>query len=113
MHYWNSEDESEGVFHPKEEDNFCFNFQFTVGEGGVDFGDSYQILICTPKWIMENERDKEIINMRHRLIVFEYNLEKIVSYVKKYIARCSGQNYDEIAPKIGRLGFWEFEDYQP
>jgi len=103
IHYWNSEDETDKPFFPKENDNFCINFQFLVGEKGKEGTEYFQVLICTPKWMLENEKDKKIISGHHRLIVFEYNQNDIVNYLKRYLANCSGNDWNEIIHKINNI----------
>jgi hypothetical protein len=31
--------------------------------------------------------------------------------IRKFIERSSGESWDEVALKVARIGFWEFEDY--
>ncbi|WP_321306157.1 Imm8 family immunity protein [Marinifilum fragile] len=113
IHYWNSEDEVDRPFFPKEKDNFCINFQFLVGEKGKEGTEYFQVLICTPKWILKNEKDKKIISSRHRLIVFEYDQKSIVNYIKHYLSNINEDTWDAVVKKIERIAKSEYEDYIP
>jgi hypothetical protein len=33
--------------------------------------------------------------------------------MRRLVERCSGATWQEIAVKVSRIGYWEFEDYQP
>ena len=95
-------------YYPQEGDNFCFLLQAMIGPKDVDIAESFDIEVCTPKWLLKNIKEKEVLNGRHRLIVSEYNYKTIINYIEK----CNGNNWDEIALKLSRLGHWEFEDYR-
>lgn len=70
----------------------------------------YQILVCTPSWIAKEYQSHGAVWGRHMLIVFEYDQKHIQGEIEKYVARCTGKSFWEIAQKIARVGAWEFED---
>jgi hypothetical protein len=43
--------------------------------------------------------------------VKEYDFPALKSFVEGYCLNCSGETWQEVAEKLGRLGKWEFEDY--
>jgi hypothetical protein len=49
----------------------------------------------------------------HHLIVFDFNLQRIENKIARYCEHCTGENWQEIARKLNRIGRWEFEDYIP
>ena len=98
---------------PDEEDNFCFYLQANIGVEGRDGGDIFGFSVCTPKWILENRSKDQIFFMRDTIIVFEYDIERVKSVIKNLCDRTFGENWLEIAEKLKRFGYWEFEDYDP
>lgn len=104
-------------FYPDDPEKFCFLLELEIGIENEKGADLFGIVVVTPKWLLETytnplfPKDKILIG-RHYLIVFEYNFEKIINFIKNYIENCAGDSWDEIAEKIGRIGHWEFEDYQ-
>jgi len=42
-----------------------------------------------------------------------FDLATIRGTITKFVERCSGQSWNEVAAKINRIAAWEFEDYQP
>lgn len=92
-------------------ESFCFLLQALVGPEGGNGEESFDIEICTPKWLLENHGKHDVVFGRHRLIVFEYSYNLIINTIEKFIDSCSGNSWEEVAEKIGRLGKWEFEDY--
>lgn len=99
-------------YFPEDETTFAFLMQIIVGIKGEKGGDSFNIEVCTPKWLLENNNSDDIIFGRHKLIVFEYNIERIIKLITKHCESCEGNNWEEIANKIARIALWEFEDYQ-
>jgi hypothetical protein len=49
---------------------------------------------------------------RHHLIVVAYDFEFIRRTLDTFVERCSGDTWQQIAAKLSRIGYWEFEDYQ-
>jgi len=49
---------------------------------------------------------------RHRLIVHEHNFLPLRQIIEKLVRSCSGKTSQEIAEKVGRIGYWEFEEYE-
>ncbi|PKL85064.1 MAG: hypothetical protein CVV22_10000 [Ignavibacteriae bacterium HGW-Ignavibacteriae-1] len=97
---------------PVTNDNFCILARLIVGEAKLGGEESFDITICTPKWLISNHDDSDIIIGRHYLIVFEYNYQRIFSKLKTLVETTRGDTWDEIGSKIGRIGRWEFEDYK-
>ncbi|MHB0935257.1 MAG: immunity 8 family protein [Armatimonadota bacterium] len=101
------------AFTPSESDCFGFLLQVLVGPENESGEESFGVVVVTPKWLQSQHRVEDIIIGRHYLIVFEYNYQRITEFIASFVSRCSGSSWDEIANKVGRLGMWEFEDYQP
>lgn len=98
-------------FFPSESDDFGFLLQIMVAPEGVDGEESFDVEVCTPKWLEKTHSQAPIISGRHLLIVREYNYHKILNFIKEYLSDCSGKDWLAVAEKISRLGKWEFEDY--
>lgn len=99
-------------FQPDEPEKFGFLLQVMVGPKDQTGEESFDIEICTPKWLMERYRKEDVIPGRHRLIIFEYNYQRLVQFIRDYCERWEGKSWEELAEKISRLGHWEFEDYK-
>ncbi len=99
-------------FEPEIPDEFCFLLQIMVGEKDQEGEESFDAMVCTPKWLLKNNEKDKIIYGRHYLIVFEYNFSKISSALKQLVESSDFENWDDVGEKIGRIGKWEFEDYQ-
>ena len=83
-----------------------------IGPKGLEGEESFDIQVCTPKWLSEHHEGTDILLGRHHLIMFEYSYERLVDYISAFCSECSGQTWQEVAAKLSRLGRWEFEDYR-
>ena len=98
-------------YQPESPDKFGFLLQAMVGPKGGDCEESFDIEVCTPKWLEEAYGTDDVLIGRHRLIVQEYSYPRIINAIKGFLKGCSGENWKEVAEKVSRLGKWEFEDY--
>ncbi len=99
-------------YYPEIEDNFCFYIEISVGVKNEKGAEQFGLTVCTPKWLLENKKEDEIIFGKNYLIVFEYNYQKMYSKIKFYIDKLDGNSWEELALKVSRIGYWEFEDYK-
>ena len=101
-----------GKYTPDIFDNFCILFRAMVGPKDGLGEESFDIQVCTPAWLLSTLKKSDVIPGRHFLIVLEYDFECIMNKIKEMIESLSGNNWEELAQKFGRIGYWEFEDYQ-
>ena len=99
-------------YYPENPDSFAFLLQAMIGIKGEDGEDTFDIEVCTPEWLKSNYSKDEVLIVRHMMIVFEYDFERIKQRIKKYCDGTSGKTWEEIAEKLSRIGHWEFEDYE-
>lgn len=99
-------------YRPEDSESFCFLLQAFVGPKGEEGEESFDIEVCTPKWLATHFDSDEVTIGQHYLIVREFNYKKISSAIEKFLNHCSGEDWKEVAGKVSRLGRWEFEDYQ-
>ncbi len=96
---------------PEDPEKFCILFRAVVGLSDTDGEESFDIQVCTPQWFLSTMKKDDVIPGRHFLIVLTYNFERIYSKIKDFIESCNGSSWNEIAEKVSRIGYWEFEDY--
>ena len=100
------------TYRPTHEKSFSFLLTVKVGSKGANGGDLFYIDICTPQWLMDNHNLGEVILGKHKLIVFEFDMQRILKQIKALFDGCDGKDWNEIAIKLSRIGHWEFEDYR-
>ena len=96
-----------------ESQDFAIQLQTVVGPKGSPGEESFDVTLCTPGWVELQTQSQGIVSGHHLLIVAYYSYDLIYQYISKYLATCTGNTWQEVATKISRLGYWEFEDYNP
>jgi hypothetical protein len=81
-----------------------------VGEDDVD--ESFDTVVCTPSWLSTRLGSTDIELGRHYTFVKQYDFVALTRFIEDFAAQCVGTTWDEVALRLGRLGKWEFEDYQ-
>jgi hypothetical protein len=100
------------TYRPIDEKSFSFLLTVAVGPKDTMEEELFDIEVCTPQWLMENHNLREIVLGKHKLIVFEFNMQGILEKINDLFGRCNGKDWNEIAIKLSRIGHWEFEDYR-
>lgn len=101
------------AYHPDDLNSFSCTLQLLVGTHNQDSGESFQLTLCTPQWLVEHYTEDDIVIGKNLLIVFDFNYPRIVQWLNRYIERCIGDSWADVAKKISYIGSWEFEDYRP
>ena len=105
-------EEPETYLSPDPSDD-SFWLRMLVGAADSPGKESFDVLVCTPAWLARTVAEEGPQIGRHRLIVQSLDLGKVEEFLRRQIERLEAPTWDELAAKIARLGYWEFEDYQP
>jgi len=95
---------------PDDPEKFGLWIEFGIGPSDAAGSDDYRVLVCTPDWLRDTVWEPRW--GRHMLIVRMYDRSAIEKCVQDYVAKCTGADWADIAEKIARNLFWEFEDFQ-
>ena len=83
-----------------------------AGPEGGPGEESFDVEVVTPKWLARMAASGPISG-RHMLIVTRYEPDVISDWLHAAVHACSGSSWEEVGPKVARIGHWEFEDYDP
>ena len=100
-------------YSPADPSYFSFLLQAMFGPEGGEGEESFDILVCTPRWLAADVERKGVVDGRHHLVVSKFDLAQIRSFLVAYAKNCASKSWPEAATKLSRLGKWEFEDYKP
>lgn len=101
---------------PSEPAGFCIHVRLIAGPVGAPGEESFDITVCTAEWLAAAVvKQGGILDARHHVVVDVESFSKPVleSWLRKRVSAVAGASWTEVAEKLGRLGFWEFEDYTP
>lgn len=98
---------------PKDESNFGFLLELSIGSNDSNGADIFQLMVCTPDWFKSEYKDQLAVWGYSFLFVFKYDIPAIKTFITKHIEKKYGNDWPSIAVKIDRYAMWEFQDYQP
>ena len=98
---------------PPDAERFCVSVRAMVGPEAGKGEESFDINVCTPKWVAEICQAQGFLVGRHYLIVDRYDVAYLRELITKLIQQFEGNSWRDVAEKVGRIGLWEFEDYKP
>ncbi len=98
---------------PQDPEHFCISVRAMVGPEGGEGEESFDINVCTPKWLEEACQREGFVVGRHYLMVPRYDVAHLKEVIAGLVEKCEGNSWQEVAERVGRIGYWEFEDYKP
>lgn len=90
---------------------FAVPIRIIVGPDGLPGEESFDLVVCSGEWLAEQAQAHGVVDARHHLIVTGFDWCRIQSYLERRVVQCQGDTWSEVATKLARLGYWEFEDY--
>jgi hypothetical protein len=111
IYTWEMDDLERNI--PEDVENFCILVRVIVGARGTEGEESFDINVCTPKWLEEQVKREGFVLGTHRLFVKTYDSAQIKKLITKFVERYSADSWRDLAEKISHIGHWEFEDYKP
>jgi Immunity protein 8 len=97
---------------PEDAKNFGCTFGLKIGPHNSEGEELFYVTACTPSWLAKACAKDGFVWGRHHLVVQEFDLAAIRSAITKFVERCSGESWKEVAAKVNRIAAWEFEDYE-
>ena len=98
---------------PAEPASFSFWVRLIVGPKDGPGEESFDLTVCSPEWLAVRCRQQGIVDGRHHLVVNadDFDQRQLRSWLESRVRQLQGGSWSEIGEKLGRLGHWEFEDY--
>jgi hypothetical protein len=95
---------------------FSLRARMIVGPPDTPGEESFDLTVCTPEWLSAACRQAGgILNPRHHLVVTfeEFDQTALKTWLSARVQEVEAETWTEIGERLGRLGYWEFEDYRP
>jgi Immunity protein 8 len=92
---------------PPEPEAFAVPLVLEVGPLGLRGRERFELLVVTPAWLLQRHGRKGAVVGRGKLLVFEWNLERIRAFLARKVEACSGATWPEVARKVARIAEWE------
>jgi hypothetical protein len=100
-------------YQPADPGDVGFLLTLYVGPADGPGEESFDLIVCTPRWLTRKARERGPIAGRHHLIVESFDMAEVRDFLTRQVEQLEGSTWDELAEKIARIGRWEFADYTP
>jgi hypothetical protein len=101
-----------GHFLPEDPENVGILVQMMVGPSDGPGEESFDVVVCTTRWLDSRLEEEGVIWGRHHLIVSFFDLSDVLGLLRRRVESESADTWDELAHRLARVGQWEFEDYR-
>jgi hypothetical protein len=95
------------------EDSECFSIllQVMAGPENSDGEESFDIVVCTPRYLEGRLEKEQLVFGRHLLLVKRFDFRAIRNTIEDYCSSLEEADWPALAAKLDRIGRWEFADY--
>jgi hypothetical protein len=93
---------------------FAFLVSLSVGPSDGPGEETFGVQVCTPEWLVRRCNEEAFVDVRHTIVttIAGYSEAGLRSYLTRRVEQATGETWHEVAEKVARLGYWEFEDYR-
>lgn len=113
VHRFHSPDADLDRYVPDDAEDVGLLVQMMAGPAGKPGEESFDVVVCTPRWLDRWVRENGPLIGRHHLVVERWDFARVRLYLAEAVESEEAPTWPELAVKIGRIGKWEFEDYRP
>lgn len=98
-------------FVPDDPENFGILVEIMVGPVDGPGEESFDVMVCTPRWLQARIGEVGPVIGRHHLFVERYDWTVLRQFIGSVVESEAATTWAELGDRIGRIGKWEFEDY--
>lgn len=94
------------------DESWAWGLRVFAGPDDAAGEESFDLTVCSVAWLSERVHADGVFDGRHHVVVESYDWPALRSYVERRVRECAGGTWREVAEKLARFGYWEFEDYE-
>jgi hypothetical protein len=95
------------AFVPHHPDEFAVSLVLEVGPLGLKGRERFDLLVVTPQWLRTRHGARGAVKGRGKLLVFEWDYERLRAFLAKEVEACTGKSWPEVVRKVERIADWE------
>ena len=96
-------------FVPADPECCCLWVMAFVGEEGQEGHDTYQIGICTPRWLLTEGMERGYEWGRFLLIVPRWDYGLVVRAIDELLAEAAGPDWETVSDRLARFAWAEWD----
>ncbi len=97
---------------PEDPETFGLLVQALIGPSDGEGEESFDFVVCTPRWFHAQTLEKDFAWPRNHLFVKRWDYAVVERAIRDVVTRAEGTEWTSVAAQIARYGRWEFEDYR-
>ncbi len=99
---------------PEDPAAFALRARMIIGPEDGPGEESFDLTLCTPEWLAREVKGG-FYDPRHHLVVDveAFDVSALRTWLAKRVQSVQADTWGEMGERLGRLGYWEFEDYRP
>lgn len=98
---------------PAAGEPFMFLVQIFAGPAEGAGHESFDVEVCNIEWLQERLIQQPQMELTQMLLVARWDYDEVVSYLTQAVEAIEGRDWEQLGARIGKIGKWEFEDYEP
>jgi Immunity protein 8 len=101
-----------GSFTPPDATDFQIAVTAHIGAAGEEGVDLFQLTVCSRTALAAQPLPKGFAFQRHSLVVEAWDPRLVERALSDLCLRTEGQDWPDVAQRLARFLYWEFEDYR-
>ena len=101
------------TFQPDNPALFMVWVTLSIGVEGTEAADDFRALICSVSSLSGLVAESVVLLGQPLIVAERWDFPLIKQRIEDYCSACEGDEWEDILPKLMRLGLWEFEDFNP
>lgn len=97
---------------PDDPECFCLSVQAMIGAHGEEGEESFNFLVCTPRWLEREVAREGYVLGRFYIFLARYDYALMRRIIEELCEQAMGEDWDTVAARLARHSLWEFEDYR-
>lgn len=74
--------------------------------------ESFDVLVCTPRWLAREIEREGMQLVRHALVMEEFDLSRAIERLRHEVGLASGSTWQHLLLGLVQIGHWEFDGYR-
>jgi hypothetical protein len=97
---------------PQSLDDLHYYLEMTIGTEDEPGGDLFSLMVVSPQARASSSRQNRRSEEQRHLFVTDYSWKVVLDHVNNVLDICQDETWPEVARKLSRYFYWEYEDYR-
>ena len=99
-------------YQPEDMERFSVQVDAYIGPIGEKGEEVFGFTVCSPAWLSSHPAEKGF-QFARLLLLWRWDYALLERAIRDFCRRFEASSWEEVAIKLSRYSYWEFEDYPP